>query len=149
MKKLLLIFGFLMILQTSNAQLFFKNLHDETLSVAVGFYLKIDGFEGWITKGWFNVEPGYTQQILDFMPSGKVYYFLNGRLSYYNGQGECYNCLLVHPNNAFQIKNADLEKPNAGRGYKWAMFAEETTEKNNWQSMTKTKHTIVYSTRGR
>ncbi len=128
----------------ANAQIYFKNSSSVNVNVAIGFYLKGSDFEGWVTKGYFYAIPGQTVEVLDYMPA-EVFYTINYTPPPDPEGGACTSCLLIDPKKNFLIANANNEEVNKGKGFVFSYFTQETVQSNNWQALTKTKHTIIYN----
>lgn len=93
--------------------------------VCIGYHLKNSEWRGMISQGWYTVEPGQTTPPIHNF-SGDNEYFLyyvqsttNPLMRVTNGQTR----LLVHPTNAFNIRNADLSYiKSTNPEYEWRIF---------------------------
>lgn len=103
------------------SQLSIKNNSSEPISIAVGWYSEKEEFTGFITKGWYNIEPGHTiDPGLSFTSDDDYFYYYAFSESWeWKGDYE----LLVHSTDAFNIKNAHLEYvKNQNSNYQWKNF---------------------------
>lgn len=103
------------------SQLSIKNNSSEPISIAVGWYSEKEEFTGFITKGWYNIEPGHTIDPGLYFTSNDDYFY------YYafskTGEWKGDNKLLVHSTDAFNIENANLEYvKNQNSNYQWRSF---------------------------
>lgn len=109
---------------TAKSQVFFKNSYDEPVWVVIGYYSDTKEYKGWVTKGWYKVSPGERKEILSFNPMGQyLYYYAQTKDAQKKFEGK--TNLLVHPTDAFNIKNADKEYVQKETpAYKWYKFRE-------------------------
>lgn len=141
MKKLILSLILILSAFFANAQVYFKNNYDEPLWVTLGYHVNTKEFEGWKTVGWFKVIPGEKKELLSFNPSGQYLYYhahTEGRVKSFGGESN----LLVHPVNAFKIKNADKEYVKEEHPeYAWYKFIQ--VDKGKLDAL-KLKYTIEF-----
>jgi len=119
---LLVTTGLILCSTGTNAQIYFKNNHKESVYLAVARYVN-NGTSGyWMTQGWWTVIKGSTLKIFERIgPNDSIGYWCIARISEteYGGNRN----LLVHNDEKFLIKNADQESllqqhPN----YEWRKF---------------------------
>ena len=106
----------------ARAQLMFKNTKAETYQVAVAVFSDTKDFKGWISKGWFRLNPGDSAAVSE-LSGPTVCYFLHTLDNKVSEGGT--KAFLVDKKDAFAIKGADLkatEKRNPA--YIWQNFHE-------------------------
>lgn len=103
----------------AKAQLYIKNSTSKPISIAVGWYNEGTNYNGYVTKGWYNIEPGETIDPGMSFTSNDDYFFF-----YAKGWEGDYKFLTN--SESFTIKNADKQyvKDN-NPSYKWAMFRKK------------------------
>lgn len=109
MKKIILFLLLVFICSfKSEAQLYFKNHEVRPVSVALSYYHKDANFEGYISKGWYTIEPGETKMLIagDLQYANYYYYAHDGAGVTWQGQGKYQ--FVVDRSNAFDIKNANM-----------------------------------------
>ena len=115
-----LAFSLLFLLGAHNlfAQLYLKNESNETVSVCIGWYQ--ESSSGYVTKGWWNIEPGQTiSPGLSFTKLNDEFYYRATSAS--RTWGTEYNLLIR--NDAFEIKDAHSEYTKKNNpSYQWASF---------------------------
>lgn len=120
MKKIL----FLMLLvasMTSKAQVYFKNNYDKPVYVAVAYYMSTSDYKGWVSSGWYKAEPGDKVQLIGYLPNSYIYYYAETTDNTKTFDGE--TSFLVHPTDAFTIKNADMDYVKTNDpAYEWKSF---------------------------
>lgn len=93
--------------QNVKSQLFVQNDYSEPFKVAIGFYESGVMYKGWITKGWLEIQPGETKEVLHVNPTkNKIYYYAFSEQTNLEGQYK----LLVHPDSTFRIKDANFDR---------------------------------------
>ena len=106
----------------SNSQLSFTNSRNRPVYVAIAYSVKSDSYDGFYSKGWYKVEPGETKKILNGDLEYRYYYYY----AYESGTDvvwEGTTSFLVHPQNAFEIKNADKKYVIEEKSeYEWRKF---------------------------
>lgn len=98
------------------AQLSFKNSTSKPISVAIGWYSEGNDYTGYVTKGWYSIEPGETiNPGLTFTSNDDFFfYYVKG----FGGDNE-----LLVADDAFEIKNANLQYvQDANPQYNWVKF---------------------------
>lgn len=116
MKKIITTTAVCLLAFFANAQLFIKNETSEPVSIAVGWYSEGGSYTGYVTKGWYNIEPGETIDPGLTFTATDDYYF------YYAKGWEGDTKLLVS-DEAFNIKNADKQYvKDQNANYRWALF---------------------------
>lgn len=99
-----------------HAQLFIKNSTNKPIDVAVAWYNEGGSFTGYVTKGWWSIEPGQTINPGISFTSTDDYFF------FYSNGWEGDTKLLVS-SDAFTIKNADKQYvKDQSTKYKWVLF---------------------------
>lgn len=121
----------------TNSQVYVKNNYDVPFRVALAYYESGSMFNGWITKGWFEIQPGEEKEILHYNPTGKyIYYYAHSDNITINGN----HLYLVNSKDTFTIKDADKEATyTKNPDYLWNGFKEVQRGMSN---MVKTKHVI-------
>ena len=126
---------------TTKAQVFFNNNYSEPVWVSLAYFSNSKEYKGWVTKGWFKIEPGEKKEILSYNPTGQfLYYYAQTKDATKKFEGK--TNLLAHPSDAFVIKNADKEyvqKENPK--YAWYKFREID---KGLKDMVKLKYTIDF-----
>lgn len=132
-KKVIIVSFMFAITFTIKAQLYIKNATSKPVSIAVGWYSESKDYTGYVTKGWYNIEPGETiNPGLTFTSSDDHYY-------YYAKGWEGNTKLLVGGNEAFNIKNAHLQYvKDANPSYKWVMFRRKDVHFDFLETKTRT-----------
>lgn len=109
---------------TTKAQIYFNNNYSEPVWVALAYPVDSKEYKGWVSTGWFKVEPGEKKSILNVNPNGQyIYYYAQTKDAAKKFEGEAN--LLCNPFDAFTIKNADkqyVKKDNPK--YKWYKFRQ-------------------------
>ena len=120
------IFGFLILIiffiNNLNAQLLVKNSTTETISICFGWYQDDAGY--YITKGWYNVNPGQTiSPGLNFTKNDETfYYYATSKTNHWEGKYK-----LLTKSTAFNIANADQPSTkDANPEYVWKLFRPKT-----------------------
>jgi uncharacterized membrane protein len=121
MKQLLLSVLVILLSCSAKAQLMFRNTKSDTFQIAVVMHTDTKEYKGWISKGWFKLNPGDSAAV-GALSGTSVYYFLHttdNKIS--NGP----KAFLVDQKDAFTIKGAD-QKSNqvAHPAYIWRNFYE-------------------------
>lgn len=111
------------------SQVYVKNNHSVSFRVALAYYESGSMFNGWITKGWFEILPGEEKAILHYNPTGKhIYYYAYSDSVTINGN----HLYLVDSKETFTIKDADKETTyTKNRNYLWHGFREIKREMSN------------------
>lgn len=126
---------------TCRAQIYFNNNYDEPVWVSLAYFSDSKEYKGWVTKGWFKVEPGEKKEILSYNPMGQfIYYYAQTKDAAKKFEGK--SSLLVDPIEAFTIKNADkdyVKKENSK--LVWRQFREID---KGLKDMLKLKYTIDF-----
>lgn len=120
------------------SQLYVKNNHDTPFRVAVAYYESGSMFNGWISKGWLEIQPGEEKAILHYNPTGKhIYYYAYSDEITINGN---HLYLVDTKKDTFTIKDADKESTYiTSPDYLWHGFKEVQRGMSN---LVKTKHII-------
>lgn len=143
MKKLfLLLIITLAINCKSFAQIYFNNKYTEPVWVCIGYYSDGNNFKGWVSKGWFKIEPNETKMVLDYNPLSRYLYYYaqtqNGIKKFEGSQS-----FLVDPINSFLIKNADMKYVKTNNpNFKWHSFRQVD---KGLKDLAKLKYTISFS----
>ena len=123
MKSLIiLVVTSLLFATTSTAQLYVKNNSDVPISIAIGWYQNGDSWSGFITKGWYNIEPGEKVGPLLYFKSTeeRFYYYAkstDGKLVWEGKSG------LLTSKQSFTIQNADKQYVKDRQPeYQWKNF---------------------------
>lgn len=121
----------------ARSQLYVKNNYDTPFRVALAYYEGGSMFNGWITKGWFEIPPGEEKEILHYNPTGKyIYYYAYSDNLTITGN----HLYLVDSKDTFTIKDADKETTyTKNPDYLWHGFKEVQRGISN---LVKTKHVI-------
>jgi|GEM_PF-7038129 len=116
--KAIFLFTILSALVTSvYGQLYVKNSTNNPISIAVGWYS--ENSSCYVTKGWYNIEPGQTIDPGMTFTSSDDYFFY-----YAKGWEGSYKFLTN--SDAFNIKNADKQYvKDDNPSYTWAMFRKK------------------------
>jgi uncharacterized membrane protein len=104
------------------SQLYLKNSTSKPIIVALGWHSESSDFNGYITKGWFTIEPNQTLNTgLSFSSTNDhFYYYAISKDKSNDWSGD--NKLLVGSNN-FLIKNADMDyKKQEDKSFSWKGF---------------------------
>jgi len=141
MKVILLTLTLILTSFVAKSQVFFNNSYDEPVWVALAYYRDTKEYKGWVTKGWFKIAPGEKKEILSFNPMGQyLYYYAQTKDAKKKFEGK--TSLLVHPTDAFTIKNADKEYVQKEKpAYKWYKFREVN---KGAKDIVKLKYTIDF-----
>lgn len=100
----------------ANSQLSIKNETSEPISITIGWYSEGDNFNGYVTKGWWNIEPGFTIE-----PG--LYFTSDNDHFYYYAKGWSGNIQFLVSDGAFEIKNADMQYvKDKNPNYYWVNF---------------------------
>ena len=92
----------------SNAQIFFKNNHEESVYLSVARYINNGSSGYWMTQGWWTVIRGETKKIIDRIgPSDSLAYWCITKISETPFEGN--RNLMVHNDEKFTIKFADKD----------------------------------------
>ncbi len=110
MKKLILFFALssLFFINSTQAQLKFKNSETSPIYIAVAYYVATDDYTGFSSDGWFKVDPNSTITIIPSIKYSTYYYYAkdeNG--TEWTGAGK-YK-FVVHSKESFNFKNANME----------------------------------------
>lgn len=136
-KKTILLISIFFSAFLAKAQIYFNNSYNEPVWVSLAYYADTKEYKGWVTQGWFKVEPGEKKEVLSYNPMGQlIYYYAQTTEKKFEGK----SYLLVDPSDAFTIKNADKEyvkKENPK--YAWYKFREVD---KGLKDMVKLKYTI-------
>jgi uncharacterized membrane protein len=100
----------------SKAQLLVKNSTDEVISISVGWYSESKQY--FVTKGWYNVNPGETINPGMTFTSNDDYFFY-----YAKGYEGTYK-MLVANGSAFQINDANNQSEKLP-SYDWVLFKKK------------------------
>lgn len=84
----------------------FKNTQTETYQMAVAVLVQSKDYNGWISKGWFRLNPGDSAAVSE-LSGPTVCYFLNTLDNKISKGGT--KAFLVNKKDAFSIKGADLK----------------------------------------
>ncbi len=117
-KNIVLILFLVLSIENLNAQLYLKNESSETISVCIGWYQ--ESSSGYVTKGWWNIEPGQTiSPGLSFTKLNDEFYYCAKSAT--RTWGSEYNLLIR--DDAFEIKDAQSEETLKNNpSYEWASF---------------------------
>lgn len=122
MVRLFLIGILIFLATTATSQILFQNDYSESIYVSFARYVNQGNSGFWVTQGWFTLNRGTYKKAFDAIgPHDSIGYFVVTRISEQPFPGT--KRLLVHPDEKFLIKNADLET-TAGRNsdYEWRYF---------------------------
>jgi uncharacterized membrane protein len=122
MKAYITVVVLILVSFTSKGQIYVKNNHNSVFRVALAYYENGSMFNGWITKGWFEVQPGEEKEILHYNPTGKIlYYYASSDDIIINGN----HLYLINSTEVFTIKDADKETTyTKNPTYLWYGFRE-------------------------
>lgn len=99
---------FLLFTINSKAQIYFQNNTSEPVFVALCVYYDGSNSKYWGSEGWWKVEPGDKKEVSSAIGfQDNIYYYAFSSVSNKEYAGNVN--ILVHPTNAFSIKNADKE----------------------------------------
>jgi uncharacterized membrane protein len=134
MKKTVAIFILMISTMIMKSQIYLQNNTSETVSVAIAMHYDWSDFKGWISQGWYIVEPNEKKMISEatgFYPT--VYYYATSKSKKYEGN----RSMLVNDEDSFAIKNCDMDyAKEKSEKYKWAKFRPIEIK------LLKTKYTI-------
>lgn len=100
----------------ANSQLFIKNETSKPVSIAIGWHSDGDSFDGFVTKGWYNIEPGVTIAPGLYFTSDNDHFF-------YYAKGWSGNIQFLVSDDAFEIRNADMQyQKDKNPSYRWVNF---------------------------
>lgn len=143
MKRFLFVaFFFLCSIHFSYSQVYFTNGSSSPIFMAFAYYLDANSYSGWMSKGWYKVEPGEKIQLLSYMYNGDFYYCAQGTDgTKYNGD----HSFLVNEDDAFTIKNADHQyvKDNFP-SYSWRKMRKVAIKKRGFDLVTHPTHVITF-----
>jgi uncharacterized membrane protein len=106
--KLSLIVAFVIMALGAKAQIYFQNNTNEPVFVALCMYYDGSSSKYWGSEGWWKVEPGDKKEVSSAIGfQDNIYYYAFSSISNKEYAGDVN--ILVHPTNAFSIKNADKE----------------------------------------
>ena len=90
------------------AQIYSQNNTNEPVFVALCMYYDGSSSKYWGSEGWWKVEPGDKKEVSSAIGfQDNIYYYAFSSISNKEYAGDVN--ILVHPTNAFSIKNADKE----------------------------------------
>lgn len=118
------VFGGLAILLSfsAKAQLMLKNTKSDTMQVAVAMQSDDKDFKGWISKGWYKINPGDSGAVGNLV-GPVVYYFVQTTNNKTTAGGT--KPFLVDPKDPFTIKDPGAKKTaEASRTYEFRKFYE-------------------------
>jgi hypothetical protein len=105
------------------SQLSIKNGSSEPITVAIGWYSESEEYTGFVTKGWYNIEPGHTIDPGLYFTSNDDYFYYYAFSKSWEWKGGGDYKLLIHSTDAFTIKNAHLDYvKNENSSYQWRNF---------------------------
>lgn len=109
---------------SAKSQIYFHNNYTKPVIVVLGYYLNTDAFQGWVTEGWYTVDPGETTKLLDWLPlNHPICYYAQTKDGVKKFDGDA--SFLVDPTNAFIIKNADMQYVKDDNAtYQWYKFRQ-------------------------
>ncbi|HWY09888.1 MAG TPA: DUF1036 domain-containing protein [Bacteroidia bacterium] len=91
----------------TKAQLKFMNSETQPITIAFAYYESGQDFKGFISTGWFKVEPHETITLMQVIDSPTYYYYAHdGKGAEWGGRGK-YK-FVVNTINAFKFKNGDM-----------------------------------------
>jgi uncharacterized membrane protein len=106
----------------AKGQLYIKNSTNKKVNVCIGWYQESTNYTGYMTKGWYNIEPG--EKIapgLNFTSNKDFFYYYAKTDDNKSAWGGKYK--LLASNKGFYIKNADMQYvKNANSEYYWLEF---------------------------
>src|SRR5690606_21672324 len=123
MKYILTTSLFLSVCFASFSQLNLKNNLDKPYNFSVAIFYSSFRYSGWITKGWFHLNPGEEIQIFEKNPREKyLYYYAVSETDTISGHKK----FLVNPKEStFIIEGALLHTTKAHNpNYEWYKFKE-------------------------
>lgn len=126
-----------------NAQLYFKNQSTKPVYVAYVMQNNDKSDKSWYSHGWYSVEPGDNVAISSAIGWNQNIYFYakshDGKTVWDGTNRDGSVSFLVHPNDAFSIKNANLEYvKEENPAYQWLSFRHIYME-----GVLRTKYTIT------
>ena len=120
MNKLIPCLLTLFLTTSAKAQLIIKNTKTDTLQVAIVMLRDTKEFSGWVSKGWYKLNPNDSGAIGP-LSGASIYYFIQTTDNKVSTGGS--KAFLVDPKNPFTINGADL-KSNHQENLKWQDFVE-------------------------
>ncbi len=123
-KSLALIF-FLLLNLSGMCQLIVQNSTSQDISIAIGWHSNTATFEGFITKGWYNLKPGDKLNLgLTFVTGENNFYYYAKMKDGRKWEG---NYKFLVKKTAFEIKNADKQfSKDQDTSCEWALFGKKT-----------------------
>ena len=80
-------------------------------------------FTGWVSKGWFHINPGELKAVIDLIHGSLVYYYVQNSDKRVTTGGV--RPFLTDPANGFTIRNADMDYNKRERPHLvWQKFTE-------------------------
>lgn len=122
MKSFLFSILFFCLSTHSQAQLYVENKYNVSFYVAIAYFQSGTTFTGWISKGWTELKPGETKELLHVNPTGKkIYLYAHSELKTIEGNQP----FLTSSDSEFRIKGADLKETGSENpSYQWHSFYE-------------------------
>lgn len=113
---------FFLLVTCISAQIYFKNNNAEPVYVAFARYINGNNGGYWQTQGWWTVNPGNTHLAFEAIGTGdSIGYWCMTTLSTDKYEGT--KSLLVHPDEKFTIRKADLETTGRNHSdWEWYKF---------------------------
>lgn len=108
LKQLLLVFAIL-IVTNSHSQVEVTNNCDLPITVAIAYYKSTKSYSGWVSEGWWSLEPGETKTLGSFLKNGENTYYIHAHTAGYANVWGNDEQLAVNSTDAFTIKNCDKE----------------------------------------
>ena len=88
-------------------QVYFNNKYNEPEWEAIGYKSESKEYSGWVSRGWFKVDPGETKEVLSQNPFNVyIYYYAETEGGKKKFEGN--STFIVDKKDAFFIKNADM-----------------------------------------
>lgn len=122
MKKYLIVFVVLVVNNQLFGQLSMKNNTEKPYQVAIAFFHSSFQTSGWISKGWFTINPGETKDVFYQNPREKfLYYYAFSENDTIQGTKN----ILVDSKETFTVNQAILEvTKETNPNLKWVKFKE-------------------------
>jgi uncharacterized membrane protein len=107
MKSYLFILLSLFCFTVAKSQVEVTNNYSKPIYVAIAFYESNSSFSGWVSEGWWLLEPGDTKVLGSFLTNGENTFYIHAHTSDSKESWGTDIQLAVNVNESFRIKNCD------------------------------------------